>query len=104
MEKPIAQIVGRQKLVDERLWRNLDQVLRVRQKCPIGANGAWQHDARIFGHFVGNQRQVERLLAGLYPGHQPAEIAHGQSVVVLHAEGSGIVEGTVADVRDNRQT
>ena len=57
---------------------------------------------RIFRHTIGNQRGVQRLLRAVDPGEQPAQIADRQCVVVLHAEGAGIVERAVADHAHHR--
>ena len=103
VEQPVAQVVARQELVDHALGRNLDQVLRVGQERAVGADRARQHDPRVLGDLVGDDRRVERFLAGFDPGHEPAQVAHRQRVVVFHAEGARIVQRPVADVGHHRQ-
>ena len=58
--------------------------------------------ATVLGHAVGDQRGVDRFLRGVDPAEHPAQVAHEQRVVVLDAEGAGIVERPVADEADHR--
>ena len=78
-------------------------MLRVGQECTVGAYRARQHHARVLGHLVGDHRRVERLLTRFHPGHQPAQIADGQRVVVLDTKSTGIVQRAVANVGHDRQ-
>ena len=47
--------------------------------------------------------EVERLLRRLRPGEEPAQVAHGERVVVLGAERARVIQGAVAADRDDRQ-
>ena len=68
------------------------------QERAVGADRARQHDARVLGDFVGDDRGVKRLLARLHPGHKPAQVADCQGVVVFHAKRARVVQGAVADI------
>ena len=96
MQQQIAPIIWGQERVHLLLRRDLDQRLRVGQKGAVATDGTGQEDAPVLGHAIGDQRGVQRLLWVVHPHELPAQVAHRQRVVVLHAEGPGVVQGPVA--------
>ena len=76
--------------------RDLDQGLRVGEKCAVAADGQRHEDAAVFRHTIGDQCRVQRFLRAIDPGQHPAQVADGEGIVVFHAEGAGIIERPVA--------
>src|SRR5437867_1772258 len=68
---------------------------RRRARVVEAERDGWRH-ALVLGDAPRHEREVERLLGRLCPRHEPTEVAHGERVVVLGAERTGIVERAVA--------
>ena len=66
------------------------------RKAPSAEIAMRQEHPPVLGDPVRDERGVERLLGGVHPDEQPAEVADDQGVVVLHAERARVVEGAVA--------
>ena len=66
------------------------------EKCAVATDGQGHEHAAVFRHTIGNQRRVQCFLRAIDPVQHPAQVADGESIVVFHAEGAGIVQRPVA--------
>jgi hypothetical protein len=103
MQEEVGAVVTRQELVDLVLGRDIDERLRVGQESAVATDGAGEEDPPVLGHAIGNERGVKGLLTAVHPIQHPAQVADGKRIIVLGAEGAGIVEGAVADHGDHGQ-
>ena len=71
------------------------------QESAVATDGARQENAPVFRYPVGDQGGVQGFLRVVFPNQLPSEVAHGQSVVVFHAESARVVERAVAHHGDH---
>ena len=102
MQQQVAAVVRRQELVDLALGRHL-------RDASANASGRRRRPRWRCGRNTRRSSATGRRSAWCRapparcrPRQHPAEVAHDQRVVVLHAEGAGIVERPVADHADHR--
>ena len=103
VQHELAPVIGWQVLVDQVLVRHLHYLLGVREKRAVGADGAGQIHSRVLGHAPRHERGVHRLLPGVDPAQHPAQVAHGERVVVLAPERARVVQRAVAHHCHQRQ-
>src|SRR6266540_1830411 len=103
VQQTIAEVELRQERVHRGLCRDLHDVLRVCEERAVEPDRDRERHALVLTDAPSHEREVERLLGGLGPGQEPAEVAHRERVVVLRAERAGVVERAIAADRDDRQ-
>src|SRR5207244_7500842 len=97
----IAAIIAGKEGVHFLLRRNLYQCLGMREEGAIAADGAREEDAPIFSDAVGDERGVESFLRAIDPDKLPAQIAAGEGIVMLEADGAGVVESSITHHDDH---
>src|SRR5690349_15498431 len=74
------------------------------EKSTITTDCTWQENTPVFCDSISNQRCIQRFLSIIHPNELPPQIADCKRVVMLYAESSRIVEGTVPHHDDHRNT
>src|SRR2546426_4330135 len=103
VEQAITQVEGREELVYRGLRRDLHDLLRMGEEGAIQPDGDRERHALVLADAPRHECEIERLLRGLGPRQEPAEVAHRERVVVLRPERAGVVERTVPADRDDRE-
>ena len=103
MQHALAEIEAREEPLDRLRRGHLHHVLRVRQERAVHRERHGHQHALIFRHAIADEHVLERFLRGRGPAEQVPHVANRHRVVVLDAEGAGIVERAVADEEERRQ-
>src|SRR5579875_56275 len=103
VQHAVAQVVRRQEALDRLRAGDPHDVLGMGEERAVHRQRARHAHARVLGDAVAEQHVLQRLLRGGHPEQQPAHVAHGQRVVVLHAERAGVVQRAVADQEQHGQ-